>query len=200
MTNQALLIFVKNPELGKVKTRLASDVGDEKALAVYLELLKRTEKVTRPLPFDKFVFYSDYIPSNDLFSEKEFQKKIQRGEDLGQRMSNAFKEVFDQGLGPVCIIGSDCYDLQTNHLHEAFFHLVKNDFVVGPAKDGGYYLIGMKDFDEGVFQNIKWSTETVFFETLEYVKGKRKSYQLLQSLRDIDTAEDLEGLKKLTRE
>lgn len=197
MNNQALIIFIKNPELGKVKSRLAAEVGEENALAVYREMLRHTEQVTRALPFEKFVFYSDFIDEDDNFSRQYFQKSLQSGENLGLRMTRAFQEVFGKGFGPVCIIGSDCYELQPSHLHEAFFHLIKNDFVIGPAKDGGYYLLGMKELDVGIFQDIVWSTETVFFETLNYVKKRRKTYQLLQSLRDVDTADDLGTLEKL---
>lgn len=197
MNNPALLIFVKNPVLGEVKTRLAADIGEQKALDVYLELLNHTRKITKALPIEKFVFYAGEVPAEDLFEEPEYKKKQQSGEDLGQRMAAAFEETFKEGYAPVVIIGSDCYELQANHLHEAFLYLNNNDFVIGPAKDGGYYLLGMNAFDKEIFEGIEWSTETVFADTLNYIKKKHKSYHLLQHLRDVDTADDLGELKKM---
>ncbi len=133
-----LIIFTKNPELGKCKTRLAKSIGDISALEVYKKLLQQTAKVTQDLSADKVVFYNIEPIDQDDFSSTYFSKKTQRGDDLGEKMSNAFQEGFQNNYEKVVIIGSDLYDLQTRDIDEAFLQLTHNDYVIGPAKDGGY--------------------------------------------------------------
>ena len=119
----ALLIFTRNPELGKCKTRLAATIGNQAALDVYRFLIKHTVSITAPLQLDKFVYYSVAIRSNDYWDETRFIKKLQKGEDLGVRMKAAFNEVFNQGYEQAIIIGSDMYDLSTIELEQAFLAL-----------------------------------------------------------------------------
>ncbi len=192
MTNSALIIFIKNPVKGKVKTRLAATIGEREALMVYERLLDRTKKITLPLTMDKFVFYSDLIEKNDSWNETGYHKKLQMGNDLGERMANAFRELFEAGYQSVCIMGSDCYELETRDIQEAFNQLKTNDFVIGPAKDGGYYLLGMKEFEPAVFQNKTYSTDQVYNDAIAEIKALKKSCAHLQVLSDIDTEEDLE--------
>src|SRR4051812_48426729 len=127
----AIIIFVRNPERGKVKTRLAKDLGDEKTLEVYNFLLQYTRDISISCNCSHFVFYSSYIHVQDVFDDDLFTKLIQQGDALGERMMNAFKKVFDLGCKKVCIIGSDCYELQTEVINEAFDKLDTNDVVVG---------------------------------------------------------------------
>lgn len=196
LSKNLLMIFVRNPELGKVKTRLAKTVGDEKALEIYTNLLKHTREVAMLCAAEKAVFYSHFIDDYDNWSNVSFQKYIQEGgADLGLRMLNAFRLGFEKGYEKVVIIGSDCLQLTENNLNEAFFALDKNDVVIGPATDGGYYLIGMKQVQEEFFDNKKWSTENVFLDTLLDVEKLGLTYQLLDTLSDIDLEEDLGEVK-----
>jgi uncharacterized protein len=190
MKNSALIIFVRNPVLGKVKTRLARIIGDQKAFEVYNELLFHTMTQTIAVEVDKFVFYDIKIDENDIWSDQIFYKKIQQGEDLGVRMQNAFRNILDLGYKKVVIIGSDLFDLTTNHIINAFDKLEKNDAVIGPAEDGGYYLLGLKKTIPKVFESKNWGTSTVFNDTLKDLENHKIDF--LETLNDIDTFEDLE--------
>lgn len=187
----ALIIFVRNPELGKVKTRLASTIGQEKALAVYRQLLAHTHQISVPLSCRKFVYYADDIAEYDLWNDPGFTKRQQFGNDLGERMSNAFKELFDQGFTQVLIIGSDCYQLQTEILQEAIHFLAIKEVLLGPTFDGGYYLLGSNRFIPELFTNKTWSTDQVMFQTLQDLHQLELSCHLLPKLHDVDVAADL---------
>ncbi|MCR9287450.1 TIGR04282 family arsenosugar biosynthesis glycosyltransferase [Saprospiraceae bacterium] len=184
----ALLIFIKNIEKGKVKTRLAATVGEERALQIYQALVGHTRKVGLGIDVTRYLFYSSYLERDD-WSSDDFEKYLQEGKDLGIRMVNAFKKAFEKNE-KVIIIGSDCASLTSDILKEAFGLLNNHDFVIGPAQDGGYYLIGMNAFEPSVFENMEWSTETVFKKTIEKIKVLNKRYALLPTLSDIDYEED----------
>ncbi|CAA0174040.1 TIGR04282 family arsenosugar biosynthesis glycosyltransferase [Tenacibaculum maritimum] len=190
MNKNLLLIFTRNPELGKVKTRLAKAVGNETALTIYKFLLDKTKKVTQNLNCDKAVYYSVQIRNHDIWEEKNYQKKLQKGEDLGIRMHNAFQEAFENNYEKVLIIGSDLYDLTPNHIHEAFDKLNSNEVVIGPAKDGGYYLLGMKKLIPSIFKNKNWGTSSVRKDTLKDLE--KVNVHLLEPLNDVDLIEDIE--------
>ncbi len=191
-----LMIFVKKPEAGKVKTRLAATIGNEKALQVYMQLLERTREVTRPMLCHKTVYYTPEIVEKDFFDASHYQKASQSNGDLGQRMQKAFETAFADGYEKVCIIGSDCYELDTNILKEAFAQLDEKDVVIGPATDGGYYLLGMKKMHFQLFQNKQWSTASVFSYTLDDVKKDDLSFFLLPELTDVDEEENLITLEQ----
>ena len=184
-----LLIFIKNPELGKAKTRIAQTVGDEKALQVYLELLAHTRKVAKEVNAQRHLFYSSFIDEKDEWKQKDFQKFLQAKGDLGNRMSLAFQNAFQQSE-KVLIIGSDCASLTSEIVEQAFTALDEHDFVIGPATDGGYYLLGMRQFQPAVFRDITWSTDQVFPATIERINALEKSYFVLPELSDIDYWED----------
>ena len=187
-----LIVFTKNPELGKCKTRLAKTIGDINALKVYKHLLQHTAKVTQEIKADKEVFYSQEPIQKDDFSSTYFSKKTQTGLDLGEKMNNAFQQGFLNKYEKVVIIGSDLFDLETTDIEEAFAQLEQSDYVMGPAKDGGYYLLGMKKFTPEIFQQINWSTSTVLEETLQLLENKK--VVLLQEKNDIDTIEDIKHI------
>ncbi len=189
MKTDALIIFTRNPELGKVKTRLAKTIGDEKALEVYTHLLLHTMNQTRLLTCDKFVFYDTSIIKNDIWPETIYHKKIQSGEDLGEKMYRAFELLFNMGYKNCMIVGSDLFDLKKEIIDVAFQKLQKNDAVIGPAEDGGYYLLGLKKLNSALFKNKVWGTSTVLADTLKDLN--RQSVYLLETLNDIDTFEDL---------
>ncbi|MCM5661978.1 TIGR04282 family arsenosugar biosynthesis glycosyltransferase [Galbibacter mesophilus] len=187
--NNALLIFTRNPELGKVKTRLAKTVGNEKALGIYLFLLKHTQQIAKKINGDVFVFYSEEIAEDDIWNDGKFSKKIQKGNNLGERMKNAFEEIFRLGYKKAVIIGSDLYDLTTQHIDDAFQKLEINDAVVGPAQDGGYYLLGLKQLHPTVFQQKKWGTNTVLRDTLQSLHPL--DVALLEERNDVDVYDDI---------
>jgi len=190
MNKEALIIFVRQPEWGKVKTRLAAAVGNDQALAVYRRLLAHTHSVTAALPCDKFVFYSDTIGENDLW-HYGYGKRRQANGNLGERMKAAFAELFQQGYQQVVIIGSDCFALTTAMIETAFQELSGHQVVIGPATDGGYYLLGMQGSVKELFDHIDWSTDKVFSQTQQHVAKHQYTCKLLPVLPDVDTIADV---------
>jgi len=190
MPKNLLLVFTRNPELGKVKTRLAKTVGNATALKIYIFLLERTRDIAVKVAADRAVYYSVKIRENDIWDASIFQKNQQIGEDLGIRMLHAFKNGFKAGYEKVMIIGSDLYDLTAETIENAFTALEKNEVVIGPAEDGGYYLLGMNSLEEKIFKNKDWGTETVRKDTLEDLRDKKVF--LLGELNDVDVFEDIE--------
>ena len=186
---ELLMIFTRNPELGRCKTRLAASVGEQTALDIYTFLLEHTADITKGLRADKRVYFSEKIGREGPWDETVFQKSLQQGEDLGKRMARAFEEGFTEGYERILIIGSDMYDLREEDLELAFSKLEDRDFVIGPALDGGYYLLGMKGLYPGLFRNKKWGGPTVLKDTLDDLKGK--SYELLEVRNDVDVLEDI---------
>ena len=191
-----IIIFAKNPVLGKVKTRLAMDIGDERALDVYHQLLGYTHKVLSEITgVDKKVFYSDHLEDHDIWSESDYAKGVQQGQDLGQRMCSAFEEAFMNGYKKVLIIGTDCFEINTSIVQEAIDSLNTHDFTLGPALDGGYYLLGMRSMTASLFEGKVYSTDSVADEALSEIKKLSKSVYLLPKLSDIDYASDLDKIK-----
>ncbi len=186
-----LIIFYRNPELGKVKTRLAKTIGDEKALAIYIKLSSHTRQITEGLAVNKVVYYSHFADTEDHWPNASYQKRVQQGNDLGEKMSNAFTDAFGNGYQNVCIIGTDCFELSSSIISEAFTKLKNNDAVLGPAADGGYYLLGMKKWHPEIFKNKNWSTNSVCKDTLEDFKRLLCSCHRLPTLRDVDVEADL---------
>lgn len=184
-----LLIFTKNPIPGKCKTRLAKDVGDEIALDIYRFLLHHTESVSRQVKADRWVYYSDAIVEDDLWDGHYYTKMLQKGADLGSKMHHAFEDGFGQGYQKIVIIGSDLYDLKSDDIDAAFEALNTNDIVLGPAEDGGYYLLGMKKPHPTIFADKEWGTNTVLETTLDSLQGEK--WVLLDVKNDIDTLEDI---------
>ncbi len=193
--SSALIIFIKNPKLGNVKTRLASTVGKSNALHIYKQLLKYTHAMSLVVNAERFLFYDDIIAQGDEWENKFFTKQIQLGNDLGEKMNNAFYQTLLKFKKAV-IIGSDCFDLSASVINEAFQLLENNDVVIGPAKDGGYYLLGMKELHQTLFKNISWSTPEVLEQTITICKKQELSYCLLPTLSDIDVEDDLNSEQK----
>lgn len=198
MTKQAdiLIIFARNPVRGKVKTRLAAAVGDDMALSVYEELLGHTKTVVQKLKVDKIICYSDQVEVRDIW-EGDFLKAQQQGADLGERMLEAFKYVFRLGYIKAVIIGTDCPSLDERIICEAFKSLDNNEIVVGPAFDGGYYLLGMTKLHKQLFNNVEWSTPVVFETTVHRCTALNLRYHTLPCLHDVDELKDLVHLKTI---
>ncbi len=188
-----LLIFIRNPRLGQVKTRLARTVGDTEALRIYHLLLHKTRTAALDANVERWLLYSDFADPNDEWPEPDFQKMVQQPGDLGERMEQAFRAAFQAGAEQGVIIGSDCPDLTGAILEDAFMALNATDFVLGPVPDGGYYLLGMRTLEPALFRDIAWSTSTVRHTTLERIAAAGKNCTLLPLLTDIDTEEDWTG-------
>jgi len=196
MTHNALIIFVKNLIEGHVKTRLAATLGNDGAMNIYKQLLKNTQNTIDTFETDKIVFYSDFI-EEEIWGNNFFQNQIQQGNDLGERMKNAFKSSFTVGYEKIVIIGTDCPGINKDILENAFMALNNLDIVIGPATDGGYYLLGMKKEYPFLFQNIEWSTHRVLQQTIDCCNKNRLSYFLLPELSDIDEEKDLIHFKTI---
>jgi rSAM/selenodomain-associated transferase 1 len=189
-----LLVFVKNPVRGRVKTRLARTIGDGRALWVYEKLLEHTRQAARGVAAQRWVCYSDFVPAADAWLKGGFAARRQEGETLGDRMQEAFRQGFAAGYGPIVIIGSDCPEMSPALLEEAFRQLVSFPVVLGPATDGGYYLLGMNYLVESLFQDKPWSTPNVLAETVADLQRADIPYALLPVLSDVDEAADLAHL------
>ena len=188
-SKKALLIFTRNPELGKVKTRLAKTVGDQSALDIYNFLIQHTVEITKDLNVDKYVFYSDEIHKDDAWDTDIFRKRIQIGNDLGERMQNAFEEILTMGYQMAIIIGSDMFNWEKSDLGTAFDQLSNHSIVIGPATDGGYYLMGMKELHPQLFRNKDWGTDQVLHRTIKDLSNM--DYLLLEERNDVDIYDDI---------
>ncbi len=190
-----LLVFARVPALGRVKSRLAAGVGLPAALAVYRELLAITNAAIVAAGVPATVWLAGTAASAPTAAEaREWAAHAicgQPGGDLGERMAAAFAATFAAGAGRVAIIGTDCPGLRAAHLTEAFAALATADVVIGPAADGGYYLLGMNKLQLNLFRDKTWSTDSVLAETLADAHRLGLRVALLPELRDLDTAADL---------
>lgn len=196
--NQGVLLFVKAPELGKVKTRLASVLGDRAALALYRCFVSDVLAMLARGGYRLWIF----------FDPPEARQRVERwlggghrllpqaGDDLGERMANAFSAAFAGGMDAALLIGSDIPDLPNAVLDEGLAALAEHDAVLGPAGDGGYYLIGFRrgTFLPAVFAGIPWSTPEVCARTLEIMAAAGLRVHLLPRRWDVDGPADLEAL------
>jgi rSAM/selenodomain-associated transferase 1 len=189
---EVVLVFCRNPERGQVKTRLAATVGEEEALRIYCLLVEKTRLAVLGLPgVRRRVLYSGFVPEQDEWDPLFFEKKIQSAGDLGQRMAEAFRAAFAEGAERVVVVGTDCPELSPDLLARAFGALRDQAPVaIGPALDGGYYLLGMSAFFPELFDGIAWSTERVLAQTLQRAEAIGLTCHLLPPLRDVDTEED----------
>ncbi len=195
LDKRLIIIFVKLPYKGNVKNRLASAIGDDAAVSLYKAFVYDLLENIKITDCDIRIFYypSESINKIERWLGKNFNYKPQIGNDLGERMKNAFIESFSEGFEKVIIIGSDMPDLPLSIIEEAFTSLNQNNAVIGPSFDGGYYLIGFRKnfFIPEIFQNIQWGSEGVFQKSIEMLQNKGISRHFLPKRRDIDTLEDL---------
>lgn len=192
---KALIVFQKNKILGKVKTRLAESIGNEVALVCYTQMIEFTHQQLLNTEADIHLFYSDFFEPTTL---DNCQTHIQTGNDLGERMFNAFKEMKSIGYSQVVIIGTDCLELTSEMINDAFKALNSTDYVLGPAFDGGYYLLGLTELNDELFLNKEWSNDKVFQTTIDVIQQQNKTVFLLEKLNDIDTFEDLIAYQEKT--
>ena len=194
MHKPALLIMVKNPIAGKTKTRLAQDVGHKKALKMYRILMRYTRQQALALEgASRYLLYSDFVDHEDKWPAETFTKEVQQGQGLGERMRHAFDQAFARGHDRVVVIGSDCPGLTTELLIEAFAALKDHDVSIGPANDGGYYLLGLRSPQPALLTDMTWSTDTVYEETLARTRVQGLSVRPLPALSDVDHLEDWVG-------
>jgi len=196
----AIIVFIKNPALGKVKTRLAATMGDEKALAIYNMLMHHTMFITSHLEADKYLFYSDFVDENDIWNNDKYLKVIQhQTQDLGLNMASAFGTTLQNKHKKVLIIGSDCFELNNEIIKEAYSKLSENEVVIGPAYDGGYYLIGFnfekidnqcEEVLEKFFLGKEWSHERVCQEAKDACSMLNLEFFQLPTLTDVDEEKD----------
>jgi rSAM/selenodomain-associated transferase 1 len=184
-----LIVFAKAPLLGKVKSRLAADLGNEKTLWVYRQLVAKTERIIQQSRLKSVLFYTGGAPEDFDCYFKTLKKIPQSGADLGERMSAAFQWGFAQGHSKIIALGTDLWDLDQATLNEALHALDRADVVLGPAEDGGYYLLGLKKFYPKVFLNKQWGGPNVLHDTLNDLEDK--PIALLEEKSDIDFYKDL---------
>lgn len=206
MYSDALIVFVKNPEPGKVKTRLSPPLTPDQACTLYRNfVLDALAQYTRVLPTTEiYLFYApaDAGQKIRLLVQNELSKIAgrfrfypQTGEDLGDRMSNAFGALFERRHRRVVIIGSDHPGLPSDFLIEAFARLDGNDVTIGPSLDGGYYLLGLKEAQAQIFRGIRWSSPEVLDATLAVMRKLRKTVHQLPKWYDVDDIADLRRLR-----
>jgi hypothetical protein len=188
---QALIIFVRNPEKGKVKTRLAKTLGEDQALAIYKALLVKTRTVAEGVDALRLLFYSVKVREDDGWPGSKFEKRQQQGNDLGERMAHAFEVALNLADAAI-IVGSDIAQINTSIIEQAFAKLSSHDYVIGPALDGGYYLLGMKRPSPELFRGMEWSTNQVAKITQERILETGGTLAFAPTLSDIDYAEDWE--------
>ncbi len=198
MKDNKLIIFFKYPLIGQVKTRLAAALSDEFAFELQKCMISDIFAVTRNVDADSVLVYSgpDRISFPDFPGSRII---LQRGKDIGERMYNAFLDVFSEGAGRCVLIGSDVPGITTGLLQNAFNILERSGAVLGPSTDGGYYCIGFKhgNLDKSFFENIPWSTSSVFSETVKSINTAGLKAEFLSELSDID---DFNDLKKFYKE
>jgi rSAM/selenodomain-associated transferase 1 len=194
MSDRALIVFVKEPRAGRVKTRLAEAIGPEAAAVVYRALAETVLEATAPEPgeYERLVFFDppeaaeamrEWLPAGRLRPQCEG--------DLGRRMEDAFARAFRRGSRRVALVGSDAPGLTRVLVREALFALDHHDVVLGPAHDGGYYLVALRAPAPGLFDAVTWSTPRVLEQTLARAAALGLSVGKLGALRDVDTLADL---------
>jgi len=200
--DKVLLCFCKHPVPGLVKSRLAKDLGEEQAAEVYKLMLEETVKNICSTSMEVFLYcYPDINhPILHAYQNKfNLALKPQLGEDLGMKMHHAIKNHLNNKTN-VVLIGTDCLEIDTDYIDEAFEKLNTGfDIVLGPAIDGGYALIGASKIDKTIFQNISWSSDMVLKQTEEQIRSLGWKYYLLKPVRDLDHLEDYEYFSTHTK-
>ena len=190
-----LLIFVKYPEPGKVKTRLAENIGSENAALLYRKMAESIiYDLSKLADYRKIIFFDPPERRNDIMRWLKFNGLsfvAQEGDSLGEKMSNAFTHAFSLGADKAIIIGTDCPQITTETIVKAFEKLQVSEVVVGPSYDGGYYLLGLRSLIPEVFHGIDWGTNLVFDQTMKRLRRNGINSERLEMLRDVDTVEDL---------
>ena len=192
MKKNAFILFLKYPERGIVKTRLAKALGDDLTYELYQCFLADISAMTHRIKVQTIIVHSG--PEGILFPDfPGIQCIRQRGSDIGERMYNAFADVFALGFERCALTGSDIPDLPAGLVNDAFDKMDSADVVLGPSSDGGYYLIGCKqqDLRASIFHDMHWSTAGVFAETVKNIDEAGLKLASLTRWTDIDEFDDL---------
>jgi len=191
-------ILMKFPAPGRVKTRLAREIGTERAAELYRLITEKIMENTQPVDsrYGRILFYTPEGMKDEF--GKWFPNETllpQRGSDMGEIMANSLKDLFGRGATKAVITGSDIPHLDRDIVRQAFRELDYADITIGPAADGGYYLVGMKSPHEDIFRGIPWGSATVFRETVSAISRLRLTYRTVSTLSDLDTVEDLHKME-----
>ncbi len=197
----AIIVFTRFPVEGKVKTRLAKNMGNKFAVSFYRVCAEHTFKEllkVKETGSEIFLFCSEgnEIEQVMKWAGNDFNYYSQQGNDLGLKMQNAFETVFKKGYKKAIIIGTDAPDVSMNIVQSAISVLNNYSVVIGPANDGGYFLLGFKSKLIDLFSGIEWSTDSVFNSTIEKLNNSKTHYFVVDELTDIDTLEDLQNWLK----
>jgi len=201
--DRCIIVFIKPPESGNVKQRLAHSIGNDHATHLYQAFIQDTLHILATASYPVFLFVSPSEKNNTFLNQlqKKYVAYTQQGTSLGERMDQALHQMIQEGYHQLLLIGSDSPDLPVDFFHHAFSSLSHVDVVLGPSSDGGYYLIGCtpSGFCHEIFSNIPWSTSQVLSQTLQRCRKTNKSVELLPVWYDIDTLVDLHGFIQRTQ-
>lgn len=201
MPCEKLLVFLKAARRGSVKTRLAAELGDDAALSAYQDLVATTLAKLSSLAAVELRFAPDEAAAEIRpWLRPGWNAAPQGGGGLGNRLARAFAEAFAAGSERVIVIGSDCPYLNAADIRAAGNALAESDVVIGPATDGGYWLLGMRTYRPELFSDIAWSTSQVLAQTLRHAAASRLSVTLLRELGDVDTVADWRSWQKVISE
>ncbi len=189
--SNALIIIAKYPEKERVKTRLKGLISDDKRVQLYVTLLDRTMQKLGKIPgVDTFIAFAPESAA-EYFSRFNVRLIPLHDGDLGEGMFHAFREVFNAGYKKAALVGADIPDISSPVILDAFDALSGSDLVYGPAKDGGYYLVGMRKLIREVFEDVPWSSEKTLERSLYQAERHGYSVSLTETLNDIDTIDDV---------
>lgn len=206
MGHNALIVFVKEPRAGAVKTRLGRTMGMERAAEIYRECAEEVFRLARTVVREDIEVTVCYDPESDperirrWANAPGFQFAVQEGSSLGDRMRNAMARAMDRGAEKVLLVGSDVPELDEAILREAWRRLERDGVVLGPTPDGGYYLIGQRAPLKDLFAGIAWSTAAVFEQTCTAAAARKLSVGILPVRADIDREEDFRAYHQRLRE
>lgn len=197
---RALICFIKYPEPGHVKTRLAIDLGSIGAANLYRNLAERV--ITEVFPLSEtyqLILCFDPKHEQNQFADwlgDQWTYWPQEGDDLGNRMANAVGRGLEEGFEQIMLLGSDCINLSETFIDEAFAALASHDVVIGPSTDGGYYLLALSHMDDFLFDDMPWSSDSVLSTSIARLEARDYTYKLLEEKIDIDNQDDLVMLRE----
>jgi rSAM/selenodomain-associated transferase 1 len=192
---KALIIFVGDPEPGSAETRLANNIGKENAMQVYSQQRRQVHDAACAMDCDRFVYYGQ-SNGNDQWDDRLFSKRQQEGANPGEKKSNAFFELFEEGFRKIVLVEGGFPGIDAQLLNDAFERLATNDIVIGPTEDGKYYLMGLTHPIPDLFKNKEWGSDTVLRDTILNTVQLRKQCVFLPELFSISSAEDLERFRQ----
>jgi glycosyltransferase A (GT-A) superfamily protein (DUF2064 family) len=196
MKETLLILFIRNAISGKLHPSVTRIAGEANALDAYMQMLGHLEAITAYLPYEKLVLYSDIVEAHDVFDPDTYSKEIQSGGTKGERLADAFSTAFKRGYSRVVVVMGECMEMGHAHITEAFENLVDASVVVGPSEEGGYYLLGMRENCQELFEGKQWDGEDVFLDTMLDLQRLKKPYRLLDTLPEVSFHESYNKLSR----